>query len=51
MKVVDTRSTQSGQNVFVHLFAMAKGERKTSQLIKAVMPRLRRRVRVNIVAQ
>ncbi|VDK78779.1 unnamed protein product [Onchocerca ochengi] len=37
--------------VLIQLFQMAKGERKTSQVIKDVVPRLRRRVRVSIANQ
>ncbi|KHN84315.1 Exocyst complex component 3 [Toxocara canis] len=40
---------RNGEPLFARLFQMCKGERKTSQIIKDVVPRLRRRVRLSIV--
>ncbi|EJW78224.1 hypothetical protein WUBG_10866 [Wuchereria bancrofti] len=37
--------------ILTRLFQMAKGERKTAQMIKDVVPRIRRRVKLTIANQ
>ncbi|VDK39455.1 unnamed protein product [Gongylonema pulchrum] len=47
-KMIDKKRTDPE---LAKLFHMAKGERKTSQIIRDVVPRLRRRVKVSIAGQ
>ncbi|VDK89497.1 unnamed protein product [Litomosoides sigmodontis] len=48
MKIIGNKESDP---VMKRLFQMAKGERKTTQVIKDVVPRIRRRVKVSIANQ
>ncbi|CAG9540428.1 unnamed protein product [Cercopithifilaria johnstoni] len=48
MKMIDTKESDP---VLKRLFQIARGERKTTQVIKDVVPRIRRRVKLSIANQ
>ena len=45
MKMMEKRKSDP---VYAHLFQMSRAERKPSQILKDVVPRLKRRVRVTM---